>query len=453
MRGLSAPKETAERGALRLCLQCGCRVVAHRTRHGRRSARPLGREIYQRGGLIVRPVLTKLKASDGRDTETWRLIPVTLPYLVETLTAAAQFLKYDARTKAFMPCDAPEKVAETYLAREGSWRLQALTGVCNAPLLRVDGSICDQPGYDAASGMLFKPEGERFALIPQYPSKADAAAALQTLESLIETFPFVTDADRSVMLSAILTGLDRRAMPTAPLHGFTSPVPGSGKSLLVDIISMLSTGRRMPVIGQGRKEEELEKRLGAALLAGDAAISIDNCDHTLESSFLCQALTQERLKIRLLGFSKIVDTPNNAAIFATGNNLTLAGDLIRRALLCSLDPKCEHPEERQFKDIIAHIKAHRDALVAAALTVLRAWHIGGEKGSDPSLGSFEVWSHRIRAPLLWLGRADPCATMAKVRADDPVRGALATLRQDRSPRLRLRQTPQVASRRWSACRQ
>ena len=30
----------------------------------------LGREIYQRGGLVVRPVLTKLKAADDRDTCT-----------------------------------------------------------------------------------------------------------------------------------------------------------------------------------------------------------------------------------------------------------------------------------------------------------------------------------------------------------------------------------------------
>src|SRR5207245_182808 len=100
-----------------------------------------------------------------------------------------------------------------------------------------------------------------------------------------------------------------------PLFGFTAPTPGSGKSLLVDMVAMLATGRPMPVIGQGRSEEELEKRLGAALLAGDVAISIDNCNHELQSSFLCQALTQQHLNIRLLGLSRHVKTPVNAAIF------------------------------------------------------------------------------------------------------------------------------------------
>ena len=58
----------------------------------------LGREIYQRGGLVVRPVLTKLKAADDRDMHGWRLVPVTQPYLVETLTCAARFLSCAATT-------------------------------------------------------------------------------------------------------------------------------------------------------------------------------------------------------------------------------------------------------------------------------------------------------------------------------------------------------------------
>ena len=84
--------------------------------------------------------------------------------------------------------------------------------------------------------------------------------------------------------------LDRRSMTAAPLHAFTAPAVGTGKSLLVDIVALLAMRRKMPVISQGARgnEEELEKRLAAALLAGDAAISLDNCEHALQSSFLCQ---------------------------------------------------------------------------------------------------------------------------------------------------------------------
>ena len=131
-------------------------------------------------------------------------------------------------------------------------------------------------------------------------------------------------------LSALLTILDRRSMTAAPLHAFTSPTAGTGKSMLVDVAAMLAINRPMPVISQGRTEEELEKRLGAALLAGDSAIALDNCEHPLQSTFLCQALTQQRLNIRVLGTSKNVETLVNAAMYATGNNLIIVGDLTRR---------------------------------------------------------------------------------------------------------------------------
>lgn len=54
-------------------------------------------------------------------------------------------------------------------------------------------------------------------------------------------------------------------------------------------------------------------------MAGQQIVSIDNIEHPLESMMLCQALTQTRLSIRVLGFSKIVDTPVDAAFYATGN--------------------------------------------------------------------------------------------------------------------------------------
>jgi putative DNA primase/helicase len=282
-----------------------------------------------------------------------------------------------------------------------------------------------------------------FPPIPQFPNKDEAAAALGKIETLIETFPFITATDRSVALSAILTTLDRRVMRSAPMHAFTSPTAGTGKSLLVDVASILATGRRMPVISQGSSEEELEKRLGAAMLAGDAAISIDNCEHTLQGVFLCQVLTQPRVNVRVLGHSKNVETLTNTSIFATGNNLTIVGDLARRSLLCSLDAHCEHPEQRSFKTSVVDI-AYRDRgpLVVAALTALRAWHVANqpncragdltvhrielERNISP-LGSFEDWSYRIRSPLIWLGHSDPCDTIAKIKENDPRLLALSTV--------------------------
>src|SRR5262249_44281067 len=140
-----------------------------------------GHELYQRGGLVVRPVLSTLKTAHNRDTLAWRLVPLNSQHMIELMTRAARFLKWNERKKMFMPVDATPKIAETYLAREGMWRLPILTGVVNAPFLRVDGSLCDQPGYDLASGLLFKSNGVRFPPIPLAPTRDDALKALARL--------------------------------------------------------------------------------------------------------------------------------------------------------------------------------------------------------------------------------------------------------------------------------
>jgi hypothetical protein len=188
---------------------------------------------------------------------------------------------------------------------------------------------------------------------------------------------------------------------------------------------MIAAGRPAAVIAQGKTEEEMEKRLGAAFIAGDPLISIDNCESPLGGELLCQALTQLTLKVRVLGKSLNAEVPSNAAMYATGNNLTLTGDMTRRALRCSLDPGVERPELRAFdRDPVAVVQADRGNYVAAALTILRAFHVAGRPALTSPLGSFVEWSRWVRDALIWLGEADPCATMDEVRGADPKLEAL-----------------------------
>jgi len=388
----------------------------------------LDREFYQRGGMLVRPVTGTIVNKDGK-TVGWQLIPVVRSYLIEALCCAAQFVRIDGRdkTKGWKPIDAPDKVASALLSRRGKWKLPILHGIVQAPFLRTDGSLCETPGYDPTSKLLFKAD-DVFPPVPPRPSRDEALQALALLRDLIKTFPFVTSADRSVALAALLTAMDRRSIWTAPLFAFNSPVAGTGKSKLVDLCSILPTGQPMSVISQGYSEEEFVKCLSAALLAGDAAVSVDNCERPLQSDFLCQVLTQPRLNIRILGLSSNVETPMNAMLFATGNNLTFSGDIIRRTLMCTIDAGCERPELRAFKtDAANEAKARRGELVVAALTVLRAWHVTGERFNLPAFGGFEDWSYRIREALVWLDQIDPCETLADVRDSDPQRSELITV--------------------------
>lgn len=384
--------------------------------------------LYQRGGELARPGRASMPLQNAVNHSTPRIVPVEAHALVEVMSQAARWERFDGRTKDWTRIDAPLTVARTYLERRGLWCLPVLAGIITVPTLRADGSILQEPGYDKATGLIVDPVHGPCPSIPDRPSQAEAASALRLLSQLVETFPFIDGASRSVALSAILTALIRRSLPTAPLHAFSAPVPGSGKSMLVDITSVITTGRSAAVIAQGQGEEELQKRLGALLLAGDQVIAIDNCEAPLGGEFLCALLTQPVVRARILGRSEAPELPTSAFITATGNNLVLLGDMTRRALFCQLDPQVERPELRQFTtNPLRQAEQDRAALVAAGLTVLRAYHVAQYPDAPTPLGSFEAWSRWVRGSLMWLGEADPVQTMETARETDPRLDALSSI--------------------------
>lgn len=376
--------------------------------------------IYQRGAMLVRPGRVLVSVPHRGEVEALRILEVGAHTLVEEMTKAASWKRYDARARKLVPITAPMQVAETYRQRTGRWEVPVLAGVLNAPTLREDGSILAAEGYDPRSGLLLDLRGVAFPEVLEYPTHDDADQALQVLKDLVNDFPFVADADRAVALSAMLTAPIRRSLRTAPLHAFSAPTAGAGKSLLVDIASMIATSREAGVIAQGATEEEMEKRLGAQLLAGDQIIAIDNCDEPLGGQILCQMLTQRAVRVRVLGRSETPEMPSNALVTATGNNLVLTGDMTRRSLLCRIDPKEERPELREFAvNPVEMVRADRGKYVHAALTILRAHHVAGRPAQAKPLGSFEDWSRWVRDALIWAGEADPAATIAEARASDP----------------------------------
>lgn len=381
---------------------------------------------YDRGG-IVRPIIDEVPASHGRRTKVARLAPVDANMLVDHLSRVSRWEKYDGRSKGWVTTDPVREVAAIVLSRDGEWRFPRLAGVITTPTLRPDGTLLLDQGYDQATQLLLL-DPPAMPTIMQRPDKAEAIAALAFLDALLDEFPFIDDASRSVALSGLITPVVRGAMSVAPLHATTAPVAGSGKSYIIDIASGIATGQRAPVIAAGRTEEETEKRLGAALLNGQPIVSIDNVNGQLGGDALCQYIERPTVSVRPLGVSKLVKIESRATMFATGNNIHLVGDMTRRTLLCSLDPNMERPELREFKaNPFDQALANRGDYVAAALTVVRSYVAADCPGALPALASFEEWSRIVRSALVWLGRADPCETMERARADDPVIAGLSAI--------------------------
>ena len=112
---------------------------------------------------------------------------------------------------------------------------------------------------------------------------------------------------------------------------------------------MIATGQRMPVITAGRTEEETEKRLGAAVLASQSLVTLDNVNGELRGDALGQMIERPRPLVRILGRSELFEVEAGGTIFfANGNNIMIAGDLCRRVIRTRLDPKMERPELKEF---------------------------------------------------------------------------------------------------------
>ena len=396
--------------------------------------------IYARGSILVRPTvlpapgltLSSRRPANreiGRPAGSIVINRIEAEALTEALTRHAHWVKYDGRSKDLVSVDCPNEVSRTYLARKGDgWSAPNLRTIIQCPCLRDDGSVISKEGYDAKTGLLLISRRE-WNEIPPKPSRIDAADALEILNRPLAGFPFVSEADHAAAYALLITAVVRPILSTAPMFAVTAPTAGTGKSLLVDIASIMATGRPAAVMTPSPDESEMEKRLGSAAIAGDSVMNIDNVSAALRSDFLCSFLTQQEVKVRPLGRTGLVSVPSTALVCATGNNLRLVGDLNRRTVFIRLDAGVPKPDERHFDvDALALAERERANLVAAALTIVKAYFEAGQPNiAVPTIGGFEDWSGLIRSALIWINAGDPSSNADAMRSDDPELTELAEI--------------------------
>ena len=121
-------------------------------------------------------------------------------------------------------------------------------------------------------------------------------------------------------------------------------MPGTGKTLLVKLISTITTGRE-PGITVMAENEEMRKRITTLCLDGAPLILLDNVSGVLRSNTLSALFTSETWEDRLLGVNERVRVPNLSQWFITGNNVTFSGDLGRRMMLPVEAMEAKSPED------------------------------------------------------------------------------------------------------------
>ena len=393
--------------------------------------------IFQRSNMLVYVLRDAACARNiFRPPGSPRITPLPNPRLREMMADNARWL-LEKQTKEgveYILIHPPDWSVTAVAARGHYDGIRHLETVVEVPTLRPDGTVIEQPGWDPATGLLYEPRIE-FPPVPQSPTKADAFTAADMLCDLLCDFPTAGSEHLVAWLAALLTPMARFAFAgPAPLFLFTANTPGTGKTLLASMIAEIVEGREMARTPYPPKDEEMAKTVTAVALAGDRMILLDNIDAStpLGCASLDAALTATSWRSRILGISQMTpDLPLFVTWYASGNNVTLRGDVHRRVIPCRLESGEEHPEQRsgfKYADLLGHVRANRAALVLAALTILRGYFVAGRPVMKlPAFGSFEGWSGLVRAAVYWATDRDPCATRERVTEGDDALSTLAAL--------------------------
>ncbi len=316
-----------------------------------------------------------------------------------------------------VPAPVPDKVAKTLLVKP-SKGFRYLKGIIEAPTLRPDGTLLSAPGFDERTGLLYLPSGE-FPDIPDTPSDSERQAAIDLLLEIVQDFPFAAECHRSAAVAAIITPLLRPTYEgNTPLMVGDAPTPGSGKGHWARLASRLACGRRSAGNTLSDDDKENKLNLFSYALSGRRMVVFEEVQE-LKSKALNMVVT-DGIEGRIYHSQKMAKADAEFTIYCNGNNLVIHDDTRRRMNYIRLEPAEENPEERAnflHPELEDWVVENRGRIVAAVLTLARAYHLAGCPMRLPAFNSFNGWSRVVRGMLVWAGMADPRAGSADVNTN------------------------------------
>jgi hypothetical protein len=287
--------------------------------------------------------------------------------------------------------------------------MKPFRGIVGAPVLRPDGTLLQEHGYDDATGLYL---ASKIPLdpVPEVPTAAQVEAARSfLLDEFLEGFPWVEDADRANYVGVLATPILRRYLRTLiPFVVYTATMPGSGKTILTSGPGMLY-GQR--VLTWTHSDEELRKSITSVLADPAGTVIFDNLAEgtTIDSPVLARLITDRTWADRLLGKNTTASYANDRLWAATGNNLLLGGDMATRTVLVRLDPKMPRPEERtgfaipNLDDWILRPANQRLVLWHLLVLVIDWTRHGAPREQGITMRQFTPWAEAVGGFLLHHG--------------------------------------------------
>jgi hypothetical protein len=380
-------------------------------------------QMLQRSGQLVTVIRDERGVASLRIMDTAD-VSVSLMYLARwrRTTVMGEGEERRTSTRAELP---PTYIARAITRRSG-WPqniIVPLRGLSPTPLLRESGSLHAREGYDRQTLSWYAPNpnsgesfGERMAaLATQTPTQADAVAALATLCDWLADFPFDGPPEQANALALFLTLLARPLLRESgdniPLALIEASKPRTGKTLLAETLVLASLGVMPALTSMPPNEEEMGKSLLTIAMSARPYWILDNLSEKLDSASLASALTTGRIQRRELGGHRDADAEIAAVMIATANQPIATSELLARSYRIRLNANMARPQDRdpasfQHRYILRYTREHRADLIAAGLTILRAYLLAGSPAYTlVAKGGYEGWVELVGGALSFAGVA------------------------------------------------
>jgi hypothetical protein len=356
--------------------------------------------VANRPPRMFRRSRTWVRIDDGDDELLFDSIDETAA--ISTLADVATWVRENQMGISYV---APPRDVARVMVRLPSQDLPPIESIVTTPVFDANGELVLEAGYHTRARLWHDVRpGFEVAPIPETPMPSEILAAHRLFaDDLLVDFPFAAESDRAHALAAFLLPFVRRMVRgVTPIHLVEAPTPGTGKSVLGDLVAIVATGRACESTTITRDEDETRKKITSLLLRGQPVVLLDNIREGIDSAQLAAALTTEQWSDRLLGQTRMLVLPNRATWIATANNPQLSLEIARRCVRIRLDPKTDRPWMRTtFKHAPIRDWAHenRAALVRALLVLVRGWIAAGRPPGRRALGSFESWARIVGGVL------------------------------------------------------
>jgi len=294
-------------------------------------------------------------------------------------------------------------------------------GVSTIPYLDISGHVRVKKGYDPSTGFIYDEQYSEFR-------KLDAAKgvkvtieqmkkSLKIVEEPIKLFKFKDNISAANMLGAMVTTVLKQWFnndPTEMYPGFTTDAPGNGigKTKLLQILGILVKGYLPPVSTLEGQAEEIKKEIGAKFASGQDFFLFDNVDKKLDSATMASMMTSKTVVFRILGLSKENEFKNNCFVTASGKNMKMTAELLRRFLNIRIEPVEVNYLTHDFGfDPVEYTLFNRLKMVENLMILYMGYRQAMDNKKDQpwehfkveKLGSYEAWSESVGGCVKFIG--------------------------------------------------